>query len=755
MAMSYMVVGLLLVAANAVQVQEHSSLANFEGEDSSKDSPIQRVVKLLSEMKAQLEKEVSNDAELYDKMVCWCETGDKEKTKAIADADASMNDLSSDIKARAARNGELEVKIDAKKSELAELKKSLASATAIREKEYAEFNAEEKETISAVTMLKNAITILGKHNAGLIQMTPAIQESMGAALRWVALKHEEMLAISAEHATLRGTSSRSTVASLLSVAMKGGKAQDSAVDTALLQALAAGHPSTADVPLEFGSRILARAAGQGSSLVQTAQPAGFQSYAPQSGQIFGILKQMKEEFENDLSSAQKAEIKAAEEYDALKASATKSIDAGAAKLDEMEEEYAANTKALSDAKEDFGTTQEQRSADVKFLRDLKLKCKDLDREYAKRSKARGDEVKAVSETISILTEDDARTLFNKKMGSAASFLQKKATNTAAMQARSRAAMVLLKAAKKQMPDLDGYQIYRPSDDKPHEQLAALAVSVQLDAFTKVKKAIDDMVADLKDQQAKEVEKKAFCNKEFDENEKMTYTTKETLKDLEDKIAGLESTIDKLTEEVAAAKAEIKDMEVAIKVASEDREKENKVYQEEITDQRMMQAILAKAMERMAKVYDSAGKGNFIQQEPPVKFQPMKQNAGASPVMGLIEQIIGDSKSVEADAIEGEKESQKAYEEFVANSGDSIQALNNAIQGKSDTIAEARKEKAEAEAQKKSTEDRLEDLVEFNGDLHSDCDFVLKNFDIRQKARLQEIEALGNAKAYLSGQMDDQ
>merc|ERR1719486_837317 len=70
-------------------------------------------------MKGQLEKEVANDAELYDKMVCWCETGDKEKTKA--DADASMNDLSSDIKARAARNGELEVKIDAKKSELAEL----------------------------------------------------------------------------------------------------------------------------------------------------------------------------------------------------------------------------------------------------------------------------------------------------------------------------------------------------------------------------------------------------------------------------------------------------------------------------------------------------------------------------------------------------------------------------------------------------------------------------------------------------------
>merc|ERR1719183_1692897 len=156
---------------------------------------------------------------------------------------------------------------------------------------------------------------------------------------------------------------------------------------------------------------------------------------------------------------------------------------------------------------------------------------------------------------------------------------------------------------------------------------------------------------------------------------MTYTTKETLADLEDKIAGLQATLEKLTEEIAAAKAEIADMEVAIKKASEDREAENKEFQEEITDQRMMQAILQKALERMAKVYKSA----LVQQEPPVKFQPYSQNAGSSPVMGLIEQIIGDSKSVEGDAIEGESQSQKAYEEFVQNSNDSIQALNNSIQ----------------------------------------------------------------------------
>merc|ERR1719450_746785 len=104
-----------------------------------------------------------------------------------------MSDLEADIQSMAARDGELAVKIEAMKKELAE-------------KEASEFNAEERETIQAVTMLKNAITILGKHHAGLIQMTPAVQESMGAALHWVALKHEEMLELNTERSALRGSS---------------------------------------------------------------------------------------------------------------------------------------------------------------------------------------------------------------------------------------------------------------------------------------------------------------------------------------------------------------------------------------------------------------------------------------------------------------------------------------------------------------------------------------------------------------------
>ena len=54
------------------------------------EKPIVRVVNLLKDMASELEKEAITDAELYDKLACWCETNDKDKTKAIADANDAI-----------------------------------------------------------------------------------------------------------------------------------------------------------------------------------------------------------------------------------------------------------------------------------------------------------------------------------------------------------------------------------------------------------------------------------------------------------------------------------------------------------------------------------------------------------------------------------------------------------------------------------------------------------------------------------------
>jgi len=42
------------------------------------------------------------------------------------------------------------------------------------------------------------------------------------------------------------------------------------------------------------------------------------------------------------------------------------------------------------------------------------------------------------------------------------------------------------------------------------------------------------------------------------------------------------------------------------------------------------------------------------------------------------------------------------------------------------------------------------LGEYNQELHKKCDFLVKNFDLRQQSRVQEMEALAQAKAIFQG-----
>merc|ERR1719352_58176 len=80
---------------------------------------VKRVINLLSEMKAQLEAEAASDSGLYDKMVCWCETNDKEKTKAIADEEQAIIDLGNAINSTTAKEATLNAEIEALNKDIA------------------------------------------------------------------------------------------------------------------------------------------------------------------------------------------------------------------------------------------------------------------------------------------------------------------------------------------------------------------------------------------------------------------------------------------------------------------------------------------------------------------------------------------------------------------------------------------------------------------------------------------------------------
>merc|ERR1719502_435700 len=103
-----------------------------------------------------------------------------------------------------------------------------------------------------------------------------------------------------------------------------------------------------------------------------------------------------------------------------------------------------------------------------------------------------------------------------------------------------------------------------------------------------------MVVSLGKEQGDEVAKKDGCITDLNTNDKQTAEQTNLKEDKDTEVADLDSTIASLTEEEKQIKQQIADIQVEMKRASENRETENKDFQETVADQRATQAILKKA-----------------------------------------------------------------------------------------------------------------------------------------------------------------
>merc|ERR1719316_146697 len=155
---------MLVLPVASLDVSMVSSLS-FDAQ-AAKNRPVSKVITLLKDMLKQLEKEAEEDQETYDKMACWCETNDKEKTKAIADGEARIESLTALIEELTAKSAQLNTEIKNLEKEVAKNQEALDAATEMRMKQLAEFQGEEKDMLGAVSALKSAITVLEKQHAG-------------------------------------------------------------------------------------------------------------------------------------------------------------------------------------------------------------------------------------------------------------------------------------------------------------------------------------------------------------------------------------------------------------------------------------------------------------------------------------------------------------------------------------------------------------------------------------------------------------
>jgi len=648
-------------------------------DDDAKNRPVSKVITVLKDMITQLEKEADEDEEVYEAFACWCTTNDKEKTKSIADGEQAVSDLTAAIEGFTAGSAKLVSEISNLEAEIAKNTEALESATAMRRKEVEEFNAEEKSTLQTIASLKNAVIALSKHHeASFLQDTSRAAVFMQNAQDVVSL-----------HDTIR--KNKDIIAEMFTPRQR---------------------------------RML-------NAYLQDSQ----EGLAPASGEIFGLLKQMKETFETNLATSQKEETANQRDYENLKATKDDEIVAGNDQLDKKTELLATSDEKNAESKESLVDTQNVLAADIKFLANLKEQCGNMDAEYEERTQTRQMEIQAVTKALSFLNSDEAHDLFTRSFNFIQLHMKRRSQNNK----RAQIAKVLKRA---------GHKANDPA-------LLELAVRARMDAFGDVKKSIQGMVDKLVKEKEDEIKKKAYCVEEITQNEHDIQLKTVEKNDLEAKISDLTDIIHQLKTEIETLKAEVAELQVQIKRAGENREKDNKEFQITIADQRATQKLLTAALDILKGFYDKmalvqTGTKEASSQAPPPKFKSYEKNAKSGGVMGMMKTIIADSEAVESEAIRGEEDSQKAYEDFVKDSNTSIELKIKKIVNKSEILAKMEADKIQAEKELEAVLGELEALDNENADLHKDCDFTIKNFDIRQTARDDEIEALKQAIAMFGG-----
>jgi len=491
-------------------------------------------------------------------------------------------------------------------------------------------------------------------------------------------------------------------------------------------------------------------------------------YAPQSGQILGILKQMHDEMAKNAADATEAEEEAIKTYDQLMAAKKKEVDALTAEIEKKLERSGNLGVQIAQMKNDLGDTEEALAADKEFLANMEKNCETKKKEWDVIVKTRGEELAALADTIKILNDDDALELFKKTLPSASSLMQ---LQVSAWATKKRALAVLKDFMREQ-----------PSHD--HVAFIALALEGKKIGFDKVIKMIDDMIMTLKIEQEDDQAKKEYCAKELDTSDDKKKGLERAISNLETEMENAKEDIAKLAEEIDVLKAAIKELDKNVMEATEQRKEENEDFKDLMASdtaakelmkfaknrlnkfynpkQYKAAALIGLAAEEKTKGWETAGENAAFTQvsqhshmeappPPPESFGAYsKKSEDSMGVMAMIDLLIADLDKEMTVAETDEKDAQADYETLMKDSA-SKRTKDSKLLSEKETI------KAETEAdlesnteEKAATTKELMSTMQYIQSLHNECDWLLKYFDVRQEARASEIDALGKAKAVLNG-----
>jgi chromosome segregation ATPase len=309
--------------------------------------------------------------------------------------------------------------------------------------------------------------------------------------------------------------------------------------------------------------------------------------------------------------------------------------------------------------------------------------------------------------------------------------------------------------------------------------------------------IDSMVAELKTEQQDDTDKLEYCKVQLDLADDKKKALERSIADLEKEIAKAKELIATLTDDIAALTAGIVALDKSVVEATETRKEENEEFKALMAADTAAKDLLTFAKNRLNKFYnpslyvappkrelsagdrlyenfggelttaapggiantgvavlaDVAGHAqNLVAPPPPPATWGAysKKSEESTGVIGMIDLLIKDLDKEMTEATTEEKDGQADYETMMKESAAKRVADSQSLANKQSAKADTEKALSDLSTEKKDTTGELLATLKYTQSLHSECDWLMKYFDVRKTARTGEIDSLVKAKAVLSG-----
>jgi len=286
-----------------------------------------------------------------------------------------------------------------------------------------------------------------------------------------------------------------------------------------------------------------------------------------------------------------------------------------------------------------------------------------------------------------------------------------------------------------------------------------------------------------------VPKKAQCEEDLDKADDDKKRLERDLSLLEKEIAEEKETIETLTEEIAELVKGIADLDKEVAGRTEQRKEENSDFVTEMAAHTAAKELIGMAKNRMNKFYNPklykappkremseeerltvnmggtlaptaapggiAGTGiEALQKDapppPPETWGAYSKSGEGNGVIAMMDNLIKDLSTEMTEMEVDEKHAQEDYEEFMADAAEKRSADSKSIEQKEMQKAETESSLQQNEEDHDGTLKALFANHELIMSLHTECDWLIKYYDVRKEARAGEVDALKKAKAVLSG-----